>query len=87
METKQVLVIVAFQLVPELFLDFYCTFMEIYGGLRVVHEALWSKNAGRKKNHKYFYFRHGDMPKWLYTKFFVTVLFLCNSIIVCIKKP
>ena len=84
-KTSQVLTIVAVQLVPEFVLDFYCTFVEIYGGLSKVHEAGWSLKSGRRKNHKNFMYRLGDLPKWMFGKTFATVLFVTCSIIVCVK--
>lgn len=37
--SKTILTLVMYQLVPELFIDFYVTFMENFGGLRVLHET------------------------------------------------
>ena len=40
-EANQVIAIVGFQLGPEVVLDFYCTFMEIYIGLGFFHSKNW----------------------------------------------
>ena len=41
-ETKQIIAVSFFQLVPELLLDFYCTFIEVYGGLASMHTDYWT---------------------------------------------
>jgi Ca2+/Na+ antiporter len=40
--TDQILSVCFFQLGPEIILDFYCTFMEVFGGLAMLHHEYWS---------------------------------------------
>ncbi|GMI44749.1 hypothetical protein TrCOL_g7078 [Triparma columacea] len=47
--TDQVITITMFQIVPELFLDFFCTFVEVNGGLTKLHKSYWSTKTGAKK--------------------------------------
>ena len=45
-DANQVLAITLFQIVPEFFLDFYCTFTEVNNGLAKPHRAAWSLSTG-----------------------------------------
>ena len=69
-ETSAVVALVMYQLVPEVFLDLYVTFMEIQGGLQNVHQVVWSLSAGGDPGSKYRVFRLGDFPKALACKLF-----------------
>ena len=40
--TNQILAVSFFQLAPEIILDFYCTFMEVFGGLSKLHTEYWT---------------------------------------------
>ena len=40
--TSQVLAVSTFQLAPEIILDLYCTFMEVFGGLPKLHMQYWT---------------------------------------------
>lgn len=63
-QVKTVVNLMMYQLVPELFLDTYVTFMEIKGGLRMLHERMWSSKAGADPESKYWAHREiGDMFK------------------------
>ena len=47
--SEQVLTITLFQIVPEVFLDYYCTFTEVFGGLSNLHIGYWSLETGSRK--------------------------------------
>ena len=47
-DSSQILTITLFQIVPEIFLDYYCTFTEVFGGLANLHVAYWSLRSGGK---------------------------------------
>ncbi|GMI36517.1 hypothetical protein TeGR_g6066 [Tetraparma gracilis] len=76
--SSTVIKLCAFQIVPELFLDFYVTFMEIYGGFKELHVSYWKTGTGGDKDSKYWVLRLGDLLKatiakaamsWTYTAF------------------
>jgi hypothetical protein len=50
--TALVLKLTMYQLAPELFLDFYVTFMEVQGGLIELHEVQWDTKAGSDQESK-----------------------------------
>ncbi|GMI44345.1 hypothetical protein TrCOL_g422 [Triparma columacea] len=83
--TNTIVTIVGFQLIPELVLDFYCTFIEVFGGLSKIHIAQWSFRAGKRINHRNRFYRWGDFPKWFVLKLFNAVLFLALCVVVCLK--
>jgi hypothetical protein len=74
-----------FQIVPELFLDFYVTFMEIYGGLKDLHVSYWKVGTGADKDSKYWMSRIGDLPKAALCKLIQTWTFTAFVIVVCLK--
>ena len=61
--TDQVITITMFQIVPELFLDFFCTFVEVNGGLTKLHKSYWSTKTGAKQGSSI-----GDLTKSLTIK-------------------
>ncbi|GMH62257.1 hypothetical protein TrRE_jg2867, partial [Triparma retinervis] len=83
--TGTIITIVGFQLIPELFLDFYCTFIEVFGGLSKIHIAQWSFRAGKRINHQNRFYRWGDFPKWFILKLVCSVLFLTLPLLTCLK--
>jgi len=72
-ETAAVVKLLMYQLVPELFLDFYVTFIEMRGGLLPLHELYWDPSAGGDPNSKYRANRKGDLFKSLSVKLAVTI--------------
>jgi len=72
-ETAAVVKLLMYQLVPELFLDFYVTFIEVQGGLLTLHELYWDPSAGGDPNSKYRANRMGDLLKSLSTKLVATI--------------
>ena len=72
-EAAAVVKLLAYQLVPELFLDFYVTFIEVLGGLLTLHELYWDPSAGGDPSSKYRANRMGDLFKSLSTKLSVTI--------------
>ncbi|GMI44430.1 hypothetical protein TrCOL_g2680 [Triparma columacea] len=75
----------AFQIVPELFLDSYVTFMEIYGGLKDLHVSYWKTDTGGIKNSNHLVGRLGDLPKATVIKMADTWAFTAFVIAVCVK--
>lgn len=51
--TDTVISLMLYQIVPEIFLDFYITFTETFGGLRKLHSAYWSLQRGIVSGSKY----------------------------------
>ena len=74
-----------FQIVPELFLDFYVTFMEIYGGLKDLHVSYWKTDTGGSKDDKQLVNRLGDLPKATVIKMADTWALTAFVIAVCVK--
>jgi hypothetical protein len=72
-ETAAVVKLMMYQLVPELFLDFYVTFIEVQGGLLTLHVLYWDPRAGGDLNSKYTANRMGDLFKALSTKLAMTI--------------
>ena len=75
----------AFQIVPELFLDFYVTFMEIYGGLKDLHVSYWKIDAGGDKDSKHWVLRVGDLPKATQVKVAMTWAVTAFVLATCVK--
>ncbi|GMI27496.1 hypothetical protein TeGR_g2532 [Tetraparma gracilis] len=83
--TNTIIKLCAFQIVPELFLDFYVTFMEIYGGLKDLHVSYWTMDAGAEKDSKHWVSRLGDLPKATVAKVVDTWACTAFVISVCLK--
>jgi len=71
--TSVVVRLLMYQLVPELFMDFYVTFMEVQGGLRKLHELQWDMKAGGDMKSKFMANRIGDLVKSVSTKVVVSI--------------
>ena len=82
---KTIVKLCAFQIVPELFLDFYVTFMEIYGGLKDLHVSYWKMGTGGEKDSKYWVLRLGDLPKATVVKVTITWGFTAFVAMTCLK--
>ena len=63
--------------------DHFVTFMEIYGGLAVVHDAQWKSTTGAYKNHPNFFYRLGDLQKSTMLKFSATQFACCIALAAC----
>ncbi|GMH70487.1 hypothetical protein TrST_g3911 [Triparma strigata] len=83
--SSTVLMLAAYQLAPEIGLDFYATFMEAFAGLKMVHIMYWSRGAGSDPRSRNFFDRQGDLFKATVTKITMTVAVTCFILIVCIK--
>ncbi|GMI29167.1 hypothetical protein TrCOL_g13640 [Triparma columacea] len=75
----------AYQLAPEIALDFYATFMEILAGLKTVHVCYWNPSTGSDPTSQYYFDRFGDMVKAFITKLTMTTAVTCFVLLVCIK--
>ena len=72
------------QLAPELFLDWFVTFLEVWGGLSVVHEAHWNRSTGAyPKSHPNFYYRQGDLVKSTILKLPAAIFMATLALIAC----
>jgi hypothetical protein len=76
-DRSQIYSIVSFQVGPEVILDFYCVFMEVFGGLGIFHSKYWSLHTGAKttKGRRWRYF--GNLLKSFVAKIFVTLTASC----------
>ena len=83
--SSTVLMLAAYQLAPEVGLDFYATFMEVFAGLREVHIMYWARGTGSDSRSRNFFDRQGDLFKATVTKITMTVAVTCFILIVCIK--
>ena len=81
-----VLMLCAFQLVPELFLDFFCTFTECCCGLSTLHKNYWSFSSGARKQSKLWGERRSDVQKALTLKLSYCILITGIALAVCIKS-
>ncbi|GMI14713.1 hypothetical protein TrVE_jg3770 [Triparma verrucosa] len=70
--SETVITLMLYQLVPELFLDFFVTFMEVFGGLGKLHRNYWSLKTGSNPNSKFRVFRIGDAIKAFFGKLYST---------------
>ncbi|GMI22742.1 hypothetical protein TeGR_g2049 [Tetraparma gracilis] len=83
--TNTVVTLCAYQIIPELFLDFYVTFIEVYGGLKEMHTAYWSLETGADSNSKIWANRHGDFFKSFFIKALHTLTIIFFVLAVCLK--
>ncbi|GMI38235.1 hypothetical protein TeGR_g3856 [Tetraparma gracilis] len=83
--TNTIIKLCAFQIVPELFLDFYVTFMEIYGGLKDLHVSYWKVGTGAEKDSKHWVKRLGDLPRATLVKVAQTWCITAFVIVTCLK--
>ncbi|GMI31844.1 hypothetical protein TeGR_g11241 [Tetraparma gracilis] len=82
---ETILVLVAYQLIPELFIDFYVTGMECFSGLRVLHESYWKLDTGALKNSNKWAWRIGDLVKASLLKILTQIFITMFVVAVCIK--
>ncbi|GMI24978.1 hypothetical protein TeGR_g5966 [Tetraparma gracilis] len=75
----------AFQIVPELFIDFYVTFMEIYCGLKDLHVSYWKMGTGADENSKHWVMRVGDLAKATVCKGVTTWMFTAFVLATCVN--
>lgn len=72
-----------YQLAPEVFLDIYATFMEIFAGLKTVHEVYWSPSAGANPESRYYIDRVGDLYKGTIGKGVMTMTVIIFTLASC----
>jgi hypothetical protein len=83
-DRSQIFSIVQFQVGPEVILDFYCVFMEVFGGLGVFHSKYWSLHTGAKTTEgRWSLF--GNLLKSFVVKIFVT-LTISSVILLSVAK-
>jgi hypothetical protein len=78
--SSQVWAICAFQLVPEPFLDFYATYMEIDGGLSKFHDGYWSFATGARPGSKF-----GDLIKTIGAKICISIALIGTVLLVAAR--
>ena len=83
--TAVILKLCAYQIVPELFLDFYVTFMEIYGGLKEMHINYWKASTGANTESKFWANRRGDLFKANLLKSISTWFVVSFVLCLCLK--
>ena len=83
--TSTIIKLCAFQIVPELFLDFYVTFMEIYGGLKELHASYWNVSTGADEQNKAWVLRLGDLPRATLIKVMMSWTFTAFVAVTCLK--
>ena len=74
-----------YQLVPEVFLDFYCTYMEVLNGLAGLHQQYWSWTHGAVKNGRHGASRLGERQKAVMVKLLATI-FITGMILSVVVK-
>ena len=77
-----VLLLCLYQLVPELFLDFFVTFIETSNGLKTLHESYWNPSTGGDPNARAWIDRKGDLFKGIAAKLASVVLFTAFILLV-----
>ena len=60
---ETVMYLCMYQMVPELFMDFFITFVEVYGGLKPLHESYWNADSGADPAGGNAFIRSGDLLK------------------------
>ena len=84
-DRESVLFLCGIQIIPEIFLDLFCTFIEIFGGLSKIHKNYWTFGAGGDPNNKHLSNRIGDMPKALAMKISTTTFLSAFVLTLCLK--
>ena len=82
--TTTVLTLCMYQLIPEIFADCFCTFMEVSNGASQLHREQWSWTEGAEPNSPSFLLKKGNRVKALGCEMcstvFLTAVCLCLGI-------
>ncbi|GMI39416.1 hypothetical protein TeGR_g12442 [Tetraparma gracilis] len=81
-----VIKIMFYQLVPEIFMDFFVTYMDVSGGLGKLHANYWSWSGGSDKKNRFWAFRVGDLPKAFAVKLTTTWFITSFVLLVVLRK-
>ena len=73
------------QLLPELVLDLFVTYVEVQGGLQRVHASVWSWSTGADPSSRAWAARRGALVKGLTLKAFYTIA--CVAIVLAARLP
>ncbi|GMI28666.1 hypothetical protein TeGR_g15257 [Tetraparma gracilis] len=84
--SNTILTLMSYQLIPELFLDFFVTFTEVFGGLGKLHASYWSVKTGSAPDSKYWAFRMGDLFKTVLNKLALTWFLTAFVLLVVIRS-
>ena len=82
---SSILTICGVQMIPEFFLDLFCTFNEIKNGISLLHENYWSLSAGADPKSKHLANRIGDLPKAMVNKLCTTICLSAFVLVVSLK--
>ncbi|GMI30351.1 hypothetical protein TeGR_g822 [Tetraparma gracilis] len=85
-DSSTILTLMSYQLIPELFLDFFVTFTEVFGGLGKLHASYWSINTGSAPDSKYWAFRMGDLFKSVVGKVLFTWFLTAFVLLVVLRR-
>ena len=81
-ETRQVIAVSFFQLSPEIILDFYCTYIEVNGGLADLHKQYWTVHsktgAGYLDGELYSNFQKANFLKLILTLCVILIVLLAS---------
>ena len=77
--------LVFIQLVPELPIDFFLTFIEYLGGLASVHDANWSIHSGVRENDPRVFIAFGDVVKAIPLKLVIAPMVCSFVLMFCTK--
>jgi hypothetical protein len=84
-EVAAVVRLLGYQLIPEIGLDFFMTFQEMFCGLRKIHEVYWDRNEGRVENSSFMAKRVGYLVSALWMKLGLAVLFTAFVLTACVR--
>ena len=84
--SSTIVTLMSYQLIPELFLDFFVTFTEVFGGLGKLHASYWSINTGSAPDSKYWAFRMGDLFKSVVGKVLFTWFLTAFVLLVVLRR-
>ena len=77
--------LVFIQLLPELPIDFFLTFIEYLGGLSRVHDANWNLRTGVRKDESRVCMALGDLVKGVTVKIVMAPMVCCFVLMFCTK--
>ena len=81
-----ILTLCAYQIIPELFMDVYVTFMESFCGLSKLHQQYWNPYAGSNNRSRTRADRVGDLLKGLVAKVLMGIAILAYVLMATVKQ-
>jgi hypothetical protein len=83
--TARIVTLCAYQIVPEIILDFFVLFVEINCGLGKLHGSYWEMRTGGEPSSRFAVNRMGDLPKSTVLKLVITPALMCFALLVVLK--